>query len=225
MGIYEFIDSLDNKTLYIYIAIIVLSVFFFYKRSIGLNILLAILVSVIIIWYIHEKNIVELNNIKDQYEKKFETILPEPKEMNPERFRDIIDFIFSFNDFYDYNPQAFEEVMDNIEAFIKIYDIMHKDDIFCEYRYQIAETKKENILNAFHSLLFNLPSNINVTEKFDRAHKKLNTIMTNYLNELYDKCDYRLMVTGRNIYSTPIDVSNVKPSNNYIDKNFTYQIY
>ena len=109
-------------------------------------------------------------------------------------------------------------------AFKSLYENVFADKKFANYYYQIATSKKNNALNAFHSIIFSLPNDKTFTEKFDRAHKRLETILNKYLNELYDKCDYYLIEDGYDILKRPLN-KGPRAFNNYFDKDFTYQFY
>ena len=156
--------------------------------------------------------------------EKIDAIRPTPK--NFEKFDDVIDFYFSIQDFYKFNPQTYEESIENIEAFFKIYDIIFTGTPQPDYYYQIAESKKNNAINALHALIYNLPNSRIVNEKLIRAHKRLETILNKYLNQLYDHCTQKIIKEGRDWYTRQINIGP-KEYNTYfnLNKSFTYQFY
>jgi hypothetical protein len=157
-----------------------------------------------------------------QLETKLENIKPEPK--NFKGHDDIIEFVFSIQDFYVYNPQAYEEFIDNLDAFLSLHEDIFGGSQLQNSYYQIAESKKRNAENSFMSIIHSLPTNKYITEKFDRAHKRLETILNVYLNELYNKCQTDILRDGLDIYKRQINVGP-KEYNTYFDKSFTYQFY
>lgn len=222
MGVYKFIESIGNKPLFKYILIIIAFLFFFKNRNIGLNIILALFLACLVIFYLYEQSEFLLNTEEKEYEAKFNNI--KPKSDRIINRKNYIDFFFSIQDLYVYNPEAYEEMMDNVDAFFTIYTIMHKGTPYNEHSYQIAESKKNNAINALHSMIFSLPNDPQVTDKLNRAHKRLETLLTDRLNVLYDIVRYNIIQNGRNIQSQQIDIGP-KPANNYFDKDFTYQLY
>lgn len=221
MGIFTFISSFDNKILFRNIIIILIFIYFFIKLDIGLNLILGLILAIIVILYFTEKESIQTEIIKEQYETKLNTIKPKPKHIVDD---DIVDFVFSVQDFYVFNPQAYEEFIDNLDAFKELYDTTFADGKFSNYYFQIAESKKNNALNSFHSILFKLPNDKFYTDKLVRAHKRLETLLNNYLNQLYDQCTHNEYKDGLTFLRRPIN-NGPKEYNTYFDKDFTYQIY
>jgi hypothetical protein len=151
-----------------------------------------------------------------------ETILNPNKKTD----QDFIDFIFSIQDFYVFNPQAFEEMIDNLNAFLYLRDKIFIDSVMCNYYYQIADSKKNNMLNSLHSILFNLPNNGVFTGKINLAHKRLETLLNREINKMYLRCAYYVKIFGPDIYKRSLETDKVpKAYNNYFDQQFTYQFY
>lgn len=192
------------------------------QLSIGLNIILGLILAVVTILYLYEKETTAIELEKEQYEEKLESINPSPKNITGDN--DLINFLFSVQDFYVFNPPAFEEVIDNIDSFKSLYEDVFADAELCNYYYQILDSKKSNALNAFHSIIFTLPNNQVFTEKFDRAHKRLETILNKYLNEAYDQCSFNLYKNGRDTLKRQI-LKGPREYNHYFDEEFTYQFY
>lgn len=222
MGIYTLIESFDNKKIFRNSVIIIIFIFLFLRLTIGLNIILGLILAVVTIFYLTEKENSTNQIESEQIENKIESIKPAPEKFAKDL--DLIDFVFSVQDFYVFNPQAYEEFIENINAFKSVYSNIFNDSQFSHYYYQIADSKKNNALNAFHSLIFSLPNNKIYTEKFDRAHKRLETILNKYINELYDQCNHDLIKYGHNVLRRPIN-NGPKEFNHYFDKDFTYQFY
>lgn len=225
MGVYLLLESINNKNLFIYISIILVSIFYFKRFSIGLNILLALFFGVVAASYLNEKNTVS-NEIEEiQQETKLDAIKPDPVKLRERKDTDIIDFVFSVQDFYEYNPEAYEEMIDNINSFLEVHDTIFKGTIYCDDYYQIADSKKNNALNAFQSLIHNLPNSRLVNEKFNRAHKRLETILNKHLNELYDECNHDLIKRGHDVTRRAINLGPKEYNQYDTDKDFTYQFY
>lgn len=226
MGIYTFVDSLDNKTLFLYIFIAIIIIGIISKFSITLNIFFGLIIATIVIMFLYEQKTHSKTLHETQVNEKLKTIKPEAPMLTEKKDEQLIDFLFSIQDFYIYNPQAYEELVDNIDGFLKIYDTLFNEEKFIFYYYKIAENKKNNALNNLHSIIYKLPKEPLMTDKFDRSHKRLETILNVKLNELYDKCMLSLKANGYNIHVTPINYGP-KEANHYtdIDKHFTFQMY
>lgn len=243
MTIYSFISSLDKQTLFFYTVIIIFFIFIFMFLPIGVNIIFGIILAIAIILYLYGKyqnmnqfnenninneNMIDNNNNLDNIfdlnseQEKLNYIIPQPKNFNGNK--DLIDFIFSIQDFYLLNPQAYEELINNLDNFLQLRKYIFDEDELSNYYYQIAESKKDNALNSLQSLIFTMPSNEYFNEKLKKSMDSLNLILNKYMNEIYDKCQDNVLKNGKNIYSKQIN-TGPKEYNTYIDKNFTYQFF
>jgi hypothetical protein len=192
------------------------------KLTIGLNIILALILGTLIILYLNGKDNIAhkseeiLNNIK------YDTIKPSLPNVSPNS--DLIDFLFTVQDFYVYNPQAYEEMIENLESHFKLVQNIFMDKDMYTYYYTLAETKKNNALNAFQSLIFKLPVDKEFTHKFNRAHERLETILNKSMNDIYDKCQSNMIEYGKTCITTTL---NKGPAgyNIYNDEIYSYQFY
>lgn len=222
MGPFTVLESIDNRYLFLYIAIIFLALLYFRRKLIGLNIIFALGVGCIIIWYIYDKNQTTLQLEETQMEAKREAITPHLKETR--EFDDVVDFVFSIQDLYHYNPKAYEEMIDNIDNFFKVYNIIQIGTRRCDDYYTIADSKRSNAVNALHSMIYELPTSPELNDKHIRAHKRLETLLNKYQNELYDICQRDLLKRGRDVNRRHI-LTGPKPANRYSEEDFTYQFY
>jgi hypothetical protein len=222
-NLYEQVSNMDKKTRFIYIIITVFIVCIFSRLDIGLNIVFACGISYLIIKYLNDKKTVKIDDINNQNKIKATYIKPEPKLIN--NYPDLIDFFFTIQELYNYNPQAYEEIIDNIESMLILYKDIDKITSKCEDRYQIAESKIRNALNALHSLIFSLENN-KMINKLNKAHRKLNHILNNYLFKMFKKCEDTKLISGYNSDSRLIEFDKPKPHNTYNNNNkFSYEFY
>lgn len=226
MDIYSLINSFNNKILFRNIIIILIFIYIFNKLEVSISVILGLVLSVAVIMYLYSKEKKQSDLEEEQLEEKKNTIKPKLNKLVevPHQNDDLIDFLFSIQDFYRFNPQAYEEMVDNLEGFFTVYETIFNTSELSNYYYQIAESKKNNALNSLQSLIFTLPNEKLFTDKYDRAHKRLETIMNKYLNELYDRCERYLISDGYDIFKRKI-YNGPKEYNHYFDKNFTYQFY
>ena len=222
MGLYKIIETINSRNLFKYAVIIILSLVYFGTQNIKLNVLLAIFVALVYISYNYDELDTKKTQEEDIKELKREAIKPDPR--NFEDKEDLVDLLFSIQDWYHYNPQAYEEMIDNLYAFFELYDSIKRGSKFCDQYYQIASSKKNNAINSLHSMIFTIPTHAEVMDKFNRAHKRMETIMNDYLNEIYDVCHRDLLKKGYDITRRAIN-TGPKAANHYFDKDYTYQIY
>lgn len=223
MSIYPIIDGITDQRTFLYVCIILFAILYFRHVEIKLNIFLALIIGLIVVWYMYDKNYIELDTEKREMEEELNNIIPHPK--NFEGRNDIIDFFFSIQDLYYYNPLAYEEAIDNTDSFFELYRYVFLDVEQCDDYFTMASDKKRNALNALHSIVVNMPDNKMVMDKLDRAHKRLNTLLTAYENEMYEHCRDLLIRDGYNVYRRAINTGPLE-ANQYIDSNlYSYQLY
>lgn len=217
MGPYDIIRGISNQDLFRYVVITIVLI-----AILRPNIFLALFFAFLYIWYDYNKLRVTHVEPKVQEALKIESITPPP--INFIDKEDIIDFVFSIQDWYNYNPQAYEEMTGNLEMFFELYTQIKLGSQFCDQYYQLAEVRKQNALNALHSMIYTIPTDKVVMDKFNRAHRRLDTLLTAYQNKMYNACQYSLLKDGYNINRSVIN-KGPKEYNVYDDKNFTYQFY
>lgn len=217
-NIYTWINSLDSQTLIKYVIIISISLLIF--RKIG--VILALILATLAILYIHNKDDYNVAVKDNKRIVKQSHITPEPHIFNDKD--DLVDFFFSVQDFYQYNPQAYEETINNLDSFFSIYNKVKEGIEFCEHHYRIAESKRRNALNSFHSIIHKLPRDDIIQDKFNRSHQRFDTILTKYINELYGMCKKDLEKSGYSTFNSIIH-RGPKEYNNYNDEIYSYDFY
>ena len=222
MNLYKFLESIDNDTLFIYIIITLISLFVFLKYDITLNIIFALFIAVIIIIYLNDKKVTASEAEQEDTKVKSDAIIPKSEIIDQND--KLLDFIFSIQDFYAYNPPAYEEFIANIESILKLQKDINTGVRNCAQYYTVMEMKVRNALNALSSILYMLPNDPYVTNKFNRAHKRLNTLLTELLNEVYAICNNDLINNGFNV-NTLLIHTGPKEYNIYSKNDGSYEFY
>ncbi|ARF11767.1 hypothetical protein Klosneuvirus_2_203 [Klosneuvirus KNV1] len=227
MGAYTFIDSFRNNEIFRNTLIIIAFILFFLQISIELNIILGLVLAYLLILYLKEKDDIRIQTEEKEKDTKLSFIKPHFEKINKEKDKDFIDFVFSVQDFYVFNPRAYEEFIDNMDSFFELRELVFNDETFNNYYFQIADSKKNNALNSFHSLIFSLPNDKTYTEKFDRAHKRLETLLNREFNKMYDQITFVLQKNGPDTLKRPVsqDLEPKSYMHYFDDKDFTYQFY
>lgn len=229
MNIYTIIESASKKTIFFYAIIILFFIYFFRSKQIGLNVFLAILLSVSVIIYLYQRDEVKHESEQKIHDTKLKAIKP-PTTYFADK-NDIIDFFFSVQDFYVLNPQVYEDVIDNVDSFLNIHRIIHMGVTYPNDYYEIAKDKKEEALNSFQALIYVMPDDDIMLDKFNRGHRRLETLLNKYLNEMYDICNNDLIMKGYNIYIHPINTGpdgynkECDETMSKIEKDYSFKFY
>lgn len=137
---------------------------------------------------------------------------------------EITQLIDDTQDFRYFNSPEYDVMIDNLNEFFIIYDHIMRGTRFHGQYYQMAESKKNNAINALHSIIFNTPSDKVALVKLNKSYTILETILNKHLNTLYSTIQRSIIVNG---YDTQTKIINIGPkeANHYSDKDFTYQFY
>jgi hypothetical protein len=221
---YYFSDNIDKRTLFHYVVLFIIIVFFFSFLKIGLNIIFGFVIACLIINFL--KNVKEENKKKEKeiisYEKKY--ILPKPGIFD--NHDDIIKYLFSVQDFYYYNPQAYEELTKNLEYFFRTYEESNNNKEKIGYNHNLMVLYKSNSVNALHSIIHTLPNNKEYTEKLNNAIIELNKILEGYLNKTEKNYEQYIFDNGYN-NKTKLIYKHKIPYNNFtgIEKHYSYILF
>ena len=223
--LYEYIDKWDDISIFTYITIFLSVLWFFRKKELGVNILIAIIIGWFIINYLNHRSITTIDTKEKNEAIKKEKIVPELTD-EAQSHIDIVDLLFSIQDMYIYNPQQYEKMVQSINYFYDLYKITYVDNKTSYLNYDMMKQFKRDALNALMSLIYTLPEDKHIRNKVNSAAIVLDNILTKYLDQIsYILDDY----TYKNGYSvdTKIIDYGVKPMNEYDDifKIYSYDIY
>lgn len=183
-----------------------------------------IIILIIFIMYIYWRNSIEINLLTNTNNNIInDSIKTTVKNINNEP--ELLNFIFSIQDFYIFNPQAFEEFTTNINDFLELHDMIYSDSQYCHYYYDIVINKKQDILNSFHSLIYKLPNNKLFTQKLNKSMIYLQLLLTKIINKIHDYCTSNIIKYGYNVTTKMTSNNAPYEYNKYLDQDFTYQFY
>lgn len=180
----------------------------------GLGMLYAGILVLFFYDYKNEEEMTKLDIIKPKLDADI-------KENN-----DLIEFAFSVQDFYVFNPEAYDEFIESLNSFIYLYDLIKIRSELANYNYQLAETERKNVLNSFHSLIYNLPPSAPHNNKFNLSLDVLESILNKYMIELKEICINHTLCNGLDVSIRPIKDPKLPQEYNTFDyDNFTYEIF
>lgn len=220
--IFRNLENTDNTTLFKYIFIITIFLAIFQRLLVGLNIVFGIILAVFLILYFNSKKQYNDSEYNKMIEMKKDYIRPKPLKLL--EYTNLVNFIYSIQDFYIYNPQSYENMIDEIDNFLLIYEEAKNLPNLAGINYGIMEKHKQYALNHLHSLIFGLPSNISVTDKLNRSIDELDNILSEYHDELYNQNKINIAQYGYNNSSILIN-TGPKEKNYYEDREYTYNVY
>ena len=229
----------NKKILFNYIFILLLFIFIFNKFEIKLNFIFGIFIAVLIILYSDKYTKNEINNNNNIKQTKINHIRP-PLSNNITEYNNIVDFLFSIQEFYSYSPANYQDMVDNIDNFFILYNQSNKIPKVSGINYTIAQKYKSKSLNSLQTLIFSLPSSVHkyYIDKLDRATEQLDFMLSSYLQDIYTINDNYVKSNDININTKFLNNNKddkPKPSNYFeelnlddkmkLSKNVTLELY
>lgn len=216
------IENINNNTLFIFIIIIIVVVYYFSQFNINLNIVFGFVVGMIIIFYLYNDNMVinkrndELLNIKKSNIK--------PKLIQSIKYDNVVDFLFTIQDFYEHNQISYQLMISHIDYFFEIYETIKDNNESVNLKYNMLISEKKNAINALHSIIFSLTPNTEYDNKLKNSMIKLDEILNIYIDDaknIYENELYKNNITHKIIGS----VDDPEAYNTFLtNKLFSYDI-
>jgi hypothetical protein len=202
-----------NNFIFIYCVIFVIILAIFIKLQIGLNIIFGCVIAYIIIKLLNNKNETKIKENIDIENLKTSMITPTPILLK--EYSDIINFLFSMQDYYKYNPQVYENIIDNLDNFFHLYQEVNKLNNLAGINYKLMNDLKLDTINLLQSLIYNLPEDNAYIIKLNNSFEILNGILSKYLFDIYIINKNNILNNGFNINTVIINHNEPKPSTLY----------
>jgi hypothetical protein len=227
-NLYNTISKLDSKSTFNYFIIIIIFLFITNNMKIKLNHVVGLLLGTIFVLFKYQNNMNNLNQKDNQIIEKIKIIDNNNKNRKDigkiKDYQEIVDFLFSINEFYKLNQETFEDLIDNLNNFLLIYENIKIDNINYTEKYIISENIKNNIMNILHSFIYSIGNHYELVNKLNYSCNVLNKILNKYLEELYDICQKKLIIYGYNINTKQL-YNGPKKYNIEENNKFTYKLY
>lgn len=228
-NIYQILEQIPKSNLvhYIYIIAILFFVFSFYE--VKLNHILVLLLSILIIGYLIQKDFGDFNQYtslkKDQLKflnqlcfdgqhwrnfgpKNDMNIRPMVKQsylyLNPL----IVEFFYNIREFSQYNLSAYVDSVLHVNQVMKLHQDMKQG---LENPFSNLDVAKEEIaqaLNSLESIIYKLPISVTTNDKYTHSVKILQSILTKYTIEMEQTCQRINKKRGYNAITKPDDQLN-----------------
>jgi hypothetical protein len=225
-------NKLSNKLLFMYVVLFIFIVFMFSLKNIKLNIVFGTIVASVVMYYIHNKKQDNLNKTEQiKTQTKIELINADDNILEK---NDMVNFLFSTQEFYYYNPNAHNDLIYNLKVFFQLHDEVIKDNTKAGTNFQKMDDYKRHSLNSMNSIIFKIQSDKRLLNKLNNAVSKLEDILISYQNEIHY---FHLNNIHENGYNTetklitfgpnPVNSYNIDNSADYnnISDKFSYNIF
>jgi hypothetical protein len=175
------LDNLDKQTIFLYIIIIIVIILWFSYKNIGINILFGFIIAYLVINYLYNRKKAENVYNQNILNKKIEVLKPQSNIVN--KYKDIIDFLFTIQDLYNVNPSSYQNMIFKLEEYFILYEEMFINPNMVMKHFDTLLLLQKEILNQLHSIIFGT-ENENITNKINIALEELEILLDNYDNNV-----------------------------------------
>jgi hypothetical protein len=173
-----------------------------------------IIIGIIIYYYFFYKELKLKKSYKDIIYPKIS------KELDKDEHKNLTEFIFKIQLFYEYNPPAFEEMKQQIEDFIILHKGAKVNYKYSGVFYDLMIDKKKLILNNLRSIGIKLPIEYTPYQSLD----DLELILNGYLDEVYELNKEYIYDMGINRYTKILEPNNLA-FNRFSDDYGSFDLY
>jgi hypothetical protein len=237
--IYSTISSLPNITILLY-SFICLSIYVIFRNiTITLTHIMVVIVSYSVIYYLINKNKIEMDKYLDKSNEKIEflhNIMFSTNEIyegipREDIIHDVndkisylylnqtyVDFFYNVRNYINYNANAYQKCLLNINRIICIYENMKlcKVQNDASQYFGIAEIICSDTINTFHSIIYSIPTH-NININFEESMMSLQLLLENTILDMRHILTKLFNNTELTYKSEPSYNTNEQPSSNHMN--------
>jgi hypothetical protein len=217
--------NIDNKTLFWYTIISIIIIYIFARINISLGIIYGTFIVIIILYYANKDyNFKQKQNDDIKINKK-NLIIPNPNIA--QNYIEIVNFLFSIQDFYVFNPLAYEKMINHLDNFFQYYNETINNKKLAGINYNLMLEQKRSALNSLQSLIITFCTDVNYMNKFNNSITVLEELLDVYMKKVEYMYKEYLYHNGNNT-STQLLMKPPFPINMYddvVDRTNTGLIY
>lgn len=216
------INNIDRITLFWYVVIFISTLYTFSKINISLSVVYGTFIILLFLYFANENYVRTKNTSNDILKIKQETLFPKSQSIN--NYDDIVNFLFSIQDFYIYNPPAYEDMIESLNHFFILYEEILNNNELAGKHYDVLIDKVKIILNSLQSIIYNFPINVEYTKKLNYSVFVLQSILNKYLENIIKINENNIYKYGYNIKTRIITNEKVVPYNTFSNKD-NFELY
>jgi len=195
-GVYDFIKNLEPIQLFYYVCIIVASLLVFQFLEITITHISAIIIALIIIFYLDKKNKREQKTQMDNIYLKLNMIRPKPKYFYMDS--DIILLIDDIKEYREYNLVAYSNLIYALDNFLEIVHDIRLGVKDIEDNIDVAMHQKRISIDNLQSMLFEIPVDRMLEYKLEKAIYNLDLMLQRHIDKMIHIQQNKIEMEGYN---------------------------
>lgn len=224
MSLIEYLDSVADTRMFMYIGIAVIILFIFTQIvEVKIGHAMALIISLGLLYYLNERNRENISNFNEDIEFKIKSLSDNP----PSHFYldpDIVNlFSIMKNDFRILNKDAYLKAIETANNMLILKDqITSKGVLRYADNFEIAEDMANKSLNYIHSFIYQTPGGKVINEKHEKLLGRAQILFRRNLDAMKAVCQYHI---NKNINSSTRFITTYGVPKPYDKTKHTFEYY
>ena len=219
--IFSQIDSLNNKTIFNYLFIVLVLILVLNKLKLDTSSVILLAYGIIFFYLLVNNKFQNNNDDLGATEKKLQNL---PLKTNYLfRDRNIIEFLDFISDLSIFDKKSYNNLIQTLDNFMTLEQDVEIGTKYCRYDIENSIELKEKALNILHGFNHSVPAQTILIEKIKWSQNELDRILTKHLNLMINKCKSDSDSKETNVYSFKTDlISNIKNFDPNFNKHYDF---
>ena len=211
----NYIETLSADNLLFYTVIVFVIVSVFSQFTIGLNVVLGLIVSVITcIFLVYKQNTLqEGNNLHSML--KLNSLIPVPEffycDVN------LIEVMYNLLDYHDYSPSNYSATIQHIDNILGLTLDVETGIVNCAEVISVMRKERDSALKSLQLIQPSLPYSQELTDKLIKGINVIELYLNRHIQEAMEKCKGVMFIYE----GVDVPGKNANPSKRYYQESFT----
>jgi len=181
-GLYNYIQTISPNEVIIYLSIVIIVAILIIRISPTPVQIVGVLCGVGVVYFLISKRDTTSNDYTVEEEMKL--LSPQLRDTNFFYMdTDLIDLFYDLGDYQFYSNMKFKEVIKHIDNLLHLQTDIENNVKNKKYVFDVMVEIKASILNDFHAMIYDLPPQKEITDRFQCALTKLHLLINQHLDE------------------------------------------
>lgn len=241
MGLYDYINQIEKKTMFTYMVVFIIIMFLFKLIQPTFLHFFALITALVVIYYMNDKKITTLNSVNRELEFRLKSLIPKPEYFHLDS--DLVVLFYNIKEYRIYNREAYDNALKSVDNLLHVKQDLETGVLYrCGENVEIAEDMALKAINHLHSIIHKVPTSENIpednfdagqpyasgtnpTKKLMAAIDKLHLILKQHVDDMKNRCNKQQReVTGININTKFFYKKGPRPNDTTNDDKYDFYV-
>lgn len=171
------------------IVILVFSMFIMTKIIVpNITHVIGVSTAAIIVYFLYRKETTEISTLNEELVVKLRSLIPRPQYFHIDA--DFINLFYDIKEYRNYNMQEYDQALSDADNFLQLVGDIEIGVKDCTENLDVAEDFMFKSLNHLHAVVYKLPLDKNVWNKYQKSLESLHLLFkrkTDYIHKICEK--------------------------------------